>query len=101
MHVNYSRTMFEKIIKKLKGSSCKTKVADDANVFKESEKKQEDTTKWNTSAEIAVLTGKATQILLERCLFMKKLMLKINQKNKIKYHYNQCNFNWVYFLYFW
>jgi len=37
--------MFEKIIKKLKGSSCKTKVADDVNVFGESEKKQEDTTK--------------------------------------------------------
>jgi len=37
--------MFEKIIKKLKFGSCKTKVVDDVNAFKESEKKQEDTTK--------------------------------------------------------
>jgi len=37
--------MFEKIIKKLKFGSCKTKVMDDVNAFKESEKKQEDTTK--------------------------------------------------------
>jgi len=37
--------MFEKIIKKLKFGSCKTKVADDVDAFKESEKKQEDLTK--------------------------------------------------------
>jgi hypothetical protein len=36
--------MFEKIIKKLKFGSCKTKV-DDVDAFRESEKKQEDTTK--------------------------------------------------------
>jgi len=34
--------MFEKIIKKLKFCSCKTKVAEDVNAFKESEKKKED-----------------------------------------------------------
>jgi len=37
--------MFEKIIKKLKFSSCKTTATDDVNAFKESEKKQEDSTK--------------------------------------------------------
>ena len=37
--------MFEKIIKKLKFGSCKTKTVDDVNAFKESEKKQEDSTK--------------------------------------------------------
>jgi len=37
--------MFEKIIKKLKGGSCETKVADDVNAFGESEKTKEDTTK--------------------------------------------------------
>jgi len=37
--------MFEKITKKLKFGACKTKVADDVNAFKESEKKQEDSTK--------------------------------------------------------
>jgi len=37
--------MFEKIIKKLKFGACKTKVEDDVNAFKESEKKQEDSTK--------------------------------------------------------
>ena len=37
--------MLEKIIKKLKFGSCKTKVKEDVNAFKESEKKQEDSTK--------------------------------------------------------
>jgi len=36
--------MFEKIIKKLKFGSCKIK-ADNIDAFKESEKKQEDSTK--------------------------------------------------------
>jgi len=37
--------MFKKIIKKLKFGSCKTKLSEDVNAFKESEKKQEDKTK--------------------------------------------------------
>jgi hypothetical protein len=37
--------MFKKIIEKLRFSSCKTKITDDVNAFKESEKKQEDSTK--------------------------------------------------------
>ena len=37
--------MFEKIIKKLKFDSCKTNTIEDANTFKKSEKKQEDSTK--------------------------------------------------------
>jgi hypothetical protein len=37
--------MFKKIIEKLRFGSCKTKITDDVNAFKESEKKQEDSTK--------------------------------------------------------
>jgi len=37
--------MFKKIIEKLRFGSCKTKILDDVNAFKESEKKQEDSTK--------------------------------------------------------
>jgi len=34
--------MFEKIIKKLKFGSCKTKTSDDVNAFKKSEKSKQD-----------------------------------------------------------
>jgi hypothetical protein len=37
--------MFKRIIEKLRFGSCKTKISDDVNAFKESEKKQEDSTK--------------------------------------------------------
>ena len=86
--------MFEKIIKKLKFGSCKTNVTDDVNAFKNSEKKQEDSTKWNIIVAIANLVGKATQTLFKRCLFMKKLMSKIKWKNKMKYSCSQCDFKW-------
>ncbi len=42
--------MFEKILQKLKSGSCKTKVSDDVNAFKESDKKQ-DTTNTDTKKE--------------------------------------------------
>ena len=87
--------MFEKIIKRLKSCSCETTIADDVNVFTKSEKKQEDSTKWNTIVKIVVLIGKVIQILLEMCLFMKKLMFNIQGKNKMKYQCSKCDFHWT------
>ncbi len=43
--------MFKKIIEKLKFGSCKTKVSDDVNAFKESDKKQDTTTNTDTKKE--------------------------------------------------
>ena len=86
--------MFEKIIKKLKFGSCKTTITNDVNAFKESEKKEEDSTKWNTIVEIAVLNGKAIQILFKKYLFTKKLMSRISWKNKMKYSCKKCDFKW-------
>lgn len=37
--------MFKKILGKLKFGVCKTKISDDVNAFKESEKKQEEKSK--------------------------------------------------------
>ena len=47
--IDYS--MFEKILQKLKSGSCKTKVSDDVNAFKESDKKQDTTTNTDTKKE--------------------------------------------------
>ena len=58
--------MFKKIIEKLRFGSCKTKTTDDVNAFKESEKKQEGNTKWDTIVEIAVLNGMEIRILFPR-----------------------------------
>jgi hypothetical protein len=46
--IDYS--MFEKLLQKLKFGSCKPKVSDDVNAFKESDKKQ-DTTNTDTKKE--------------------------------------------------
>jgi hypothetical protein len=43
--------MFEKILQKIKFGSCKTKVSDDVNAFKESDKKQDTTTNTDTKKE--------------------------------------------------
>ncbi|NWJ28805.1 hypothetical protein HX847_04765 [Marine Group I thaumarchaeote] len=43
--------MFEKILQKIKIGSCKTKVSDDVNAFKESDKKQDTTTNTDTKKE--------------------------------------------------
>ncbi len=68
--------MFRKIITKLKLGSCKTKVLDDVNAFEESEKKETQEgrcIKWNTIVKTVIFIGKEIQILLEKCLFMKRL----------------------------
>ncbi len=43
--------MFEKILQKIKFGSSKTKVSDDVNAFKESDKKQDTTTNTDTKKE--------------------------------------------------
>ena len=43
--------MFEKLLQKLKFGSCKPKVSDDVNAFKESDKKQDTTTNTDTKKE--------------------------------------------------
>lgn len=80
--------MLKELFSKLKGKQVKT--SKDVNAFKESEK-EEDLTKWNTIVRIVVLIGKAIQTLFIRCLFTKKLILRINLKNKMKYSCNQCD----------
>jgi len=47
--------MFEKILQKIKIGSCKTKVSDDVNAFKESDKKQDTTTNKGGGSSIPIL----------------------------------------------
>jgi len=48
--------MFEKILQKIKLGSCKTKVSDDVNAFKESDKKQDTTTNTDTKQDTTTNT---------------------------------------------
>jgi len=48
--------MFEKILQKIKLGSCKTKVSDDVNAVKESEKKQDTTTNTDTKQDTTTNT---------------------------------------------
>lgn len=66
--------MFKKIIEKMRVGSCKTNTTDNVNAVKESEKKQEGNTKWNTIVPNVVFNGKEHHILLIRFENMKKFI---------------------------
>ena len=74
--------MFKKIIKKLKFGSCKA-TTDNANVSKESEKKVEDSPKWNTIASTVILSGKGLHTLLIKFVNMKKFIQKISNQKQV------------------
>lgn len=67
--------MFKKIIKKLKFGSCKTAKIDDVDSFKEHQKKDENSVKWNTVVKSAISNGKEHHTLLTKFVIMKKHML--------------------------
>ena len=88
-----SNSMFKRIIEKLRFGSCKTKIPDDVNAFKESEKKQEDSTKWNTIVGNVTSNGMEIPTLFPKCSFMKKPIWKTAKSFQLTWLYND-HINW-------